>query len=325
MTMALIDATALDASSSLALVGLALAVATVLYSTTKQFTTPSAAAQSIRSLPRPRGTLPLLGNTLQAARHVHRIHDWFYDQSEAQSANGYGTFYLSMLGAPHQVVVATPALFEDVNKTHFASFDKGPEYSAIMRDVLGNGIFAVDGAAWHHQRKVVSHLFTHRALRETLTESVHTSLDALYTILDAAAATGDPIDLVKLFFRFSTETFVAFALGVRMDILASPTDHPFQAAFNCAEHILLHRFFRPRWLWQSLRWLDVGYEHELKQCVRVIDDTIYEIIAQSMGRARRSQDPRRAAHTSARARAWQRRGAQHGRLAEARVPQSSAT
>ncbi|GAB9470733.1 Cytochrome p450 86a2 [Globisporangium polare] len=231
------------------------------------------------ALPRPVGTLPLIGNTLQTAQHFHRIHDWFLEQSQVHGGN---PFYLCMFGAQHLLVVAKPEFFEDINKTHFESFDKGPLYADLMRDVLGEGIFAVDGDKWYQQRKTVSNLFTQRGLRDNLTASVCTSLVPFHRILQRAVDNKEAVDLAKLFFRFSTETFVDFGLGAHMGMLEAEEDHPFQAAFDNAEHVLLHRFFRPPWVWKALRWLNIGLEKEIKESVRVINDTIFGIISKSM-------------------------------------------
>lgn len=116
-----------------------------------------------------------------------------------------------------------------------------------MRDVLGEDIFAVDGDKWYQQRKTVSNQFTQRGLRDNLMASVHTNLAPFHRILQRAIEGHETVDLAKLFFRFLTETFVDFGLGAHMDTLESEEDHPFQVAFDNAEHALLHRFFRPPW------------------------------------------------------------------------------
>lgn len=123
-----------------AVLGLVVAVK-ALYALYEWLTTPSALKRSL-ALPQPKGTLPLIGNMLQTAQHSHHIHDWFLEQSEV---HGGDPFYLSMFGAQHLLVVIKPEFFEDINKTRFESFDKGPLYADLMRDMLGEGIFAVDG------------------------------------------------------------------------------------------------------------------------------------------------------------------------------------
>ena len=47
-----------------------------------------------------------------------------------------------------------------VLKTNFANYPKGPMFSEAFKDLLGEGIFAVDGHKWKTQRKTASHEFT---------------------------------------------------------------------------------------------------------------------------------------------------------------------
>ena len=39
-------------------------------------------------------------------------------------------------------------------------------HTEIMRDLFGNGIFAVDGEKWRHQRKLARYEFSTKVLRE---------------------------------------------------------------------------------------------------------------------------------------------------------------
>lgn len=37
---------------------------------------------------------------------------------------------------------------------------------SVMKDLFGEGIFAVDGKKWHHQRKLASYEFSAKILRD---------------------------------------------------------------------------------------------------------------------------------------------------------------
>ncbi|GAB9464821.1 Cytochrome p450 86a2, partial [Globisporangium polare] len=70
---------------------------------------------------RPKGTLPILYNTLHVALHKHHYGDWLVEQLEHFG----GPFWVRILGGPDVMVLNTPEQFEDVLKTHFECFEKG--------------------------------------------------------------------------------------------------------------------------------------------------------------------------------------------------------
>ncbi|KAF1775642.1 Histone deacetylase domain [Phytophthora cactorum] len=63
------------------------------------------------------------------------------------------------------LVVSTPQAFEDVLKYQFMNFPKGPHFKDNMKDLLGGGIFAVDGVKWAHQCDVARELFRAQELQ----------------------------------------------------------------------------------------------------------------------------------------------------------------
>uniref|UniRef100_J3NBE5 Cytochrome P450 n=1 Tax=Oryza brachyantha TaxID=4533 RepID=J3NBE5_ORYBR len=61
-----------------------------------------------------------------------------------------GTVHVHVLGC------TVTANVEYMLKTCFDNFPKGKPFAALLGDLLGNGIFNVDGGAWRHQRKMAS-------------------------------------------------------------------------------------------------------------------------------------------------------------------------
>ncbi|KAF1317242.1 Cytochrome p450, partial [Globisporangium splendens] len=189
--------------------------------------------------------------------------------------------------------------FEDVLKTHFETFDKGPRAITILRDLLGDGIFAVDGSKWVHQRKTASNLFSLRSLRESMTESVQKHGLVLNKILNQAAQANKSIDLFSLLNRFTIEAFAEIGFGVELGALDAETEHPFQAAFDRAQRILKRRAARPPLFWKTQRLLNLGAERELKASIRTIDDTVFGIIQKSLAnRASRAHSTPESSSTS---------------------------
>lgn len=113
---------------------------------------------------RPASTLPFLGNTLDVLWFQrHRLHDWMTEQS---LASGGKPWLLTGIGQRPKVVLTSPAAYEDVFKTQFDVFVRGPGETVL--EVLGQGIFNVDGDKWRHQRRVTSHLFSMHMLKDCM-------------------------------------------------------------------------------------------------------------------------------------------------------------
>jgi len=55
---------------------------------------------------------------------------------------------------------------EHILKTKLDKYVKGEYMMDIIRDLFGEGIFAVDGDKWRQQRKLASHEFSTRVLRD---------------------------------------------------------------------------------------------------------------------------------------------------------------
>lgn len=112
-----------------------------------------------------------------------------------------------------------------------------------LRDLLGNGIFAVDGAKWMHQPKTASNLFSLRTLRESMTESVQKHAFVLNEILQRISQSSESssFDLFSLMNCFTIDTFAATGFGAELGCLGYYKDHPFQATFDSTQRVRLYR------------------------------------------------------------------------------------
>lgn len=113
----------------------------------------------------------------------------------------------------------TPQQFEDVAKNAFDAFPKGPFMIQNVREVFGDGIFAVDGVEWYHQRKVAAHMFTMRSMRDSMAGVIAKHVEPLHRVLSKAAATQEPIDLFGVVNRFTMEAFAEIGFGEEMNLL----------------------------------------------------------------------------------------------------------
>ncbi|KAJ0407058.1 hypothetical protein P43SY_005331 [Pythium insidiosum] len=270
---------ALDASpsllSSLASGSVVLLAAWLLF--------PDSRRRAIAALPCPPSTLPLVGNTLDLMFfQLPRLHDWITEQCLRL---GGRTWRLDVLGAPPLVVVSSVAAFEDVLKTQFEVFDKGPRMNRIFRSVAGDGIVAVDGDKWRQQRKALSHLFTRRQFRDAISEAIHRNVQQLGHVLELTATRGSTLDLGEAFHAFAFDTFTEIAFGLKpsaLEMVAKGHEDPFLSAMTETFKCIELRFHQPDWLWQLKSAVNVGTERKLKQMVELMDERAYAIINEAL-------------------------------------------
>ncbi|OWZ02579.1 Cytochrome P450 [Phytophthora megakarya] len=228
---------------------------------------------------RHRDSLPFLGETWAAIKHADHYYDWEAEWTEKMEGRPW---MFDVVGRPTEFVIGRPELIEDILVTQFDKFGKGEYVHDALQDLLGDGIFAVDGHKWMQQRKTASNLFSMRELRESMATVVQDNVKHLDDTFHRAMNNGEPVDLFQLFNRFTFEVISEIAFGVKFGGLASETEHPVETAFNYAQQRLFERFLEPTWLWKLQRWLNIGGERELKEHVRTIDDTCYSIISRSI-------------------------------------------
>ncbi|GMF24434.1 unnamed protein product [Phytophthora lilii] len=237
---------------------------------------------------RPPWTLPVLHNTLELLLAGNGVHEWITRNCERFEGK---PFAVKVLGLPEMLVVSTPEAFEDVLKFQFMNFPKGPHTKENMRDLLGDGIFAVDGVKWAHQRDVACGLFRMRELRECMMDAITRHTMALHDVLKLVCARNRSVDLYKLLSCFSTEAFAEISFGMKMDCLRAHKELPFQAAFDRAQRLTAQRFVRPRWFWKMQQRLGIGSEDQLQLDIKEIDAAVLGIVQTVLAqRAMSSED-----------------------------------
>ncbi|GAA6003659.1 hypothetical protein JCM10207_003533 [Rhodosporidiobolus poonsookiae] len=173
-----------------------------------------------------------------------------------------------------------PEALEYIQKTNFGNFVKGQRMHEKLATILGDGIFTVDGEAWHKQRKVTSKVFTPTLFRTAISSSISNNLTKLSSLLERRADQGSHFDLSDLFFCYTLSAFADFSFST--DVHALPADGfdetepvPFASAFDEVQVLVDRRFTNP--LWKMTEPL-TGTTKAFAKANQVIDDFIYSII-----------------------------------------------
>ncbi|XP_061997034.1 cytochrome P450 704C1-like [Rosa rugosa] len=176
------------------------------------------------------------------------------------------------------VYTADPANVEYVLKTNFTNYGKGSYIYSIISDVVGDGIFAVDGQKWRHQRKVMSAEFSTKVVRDFSCAVFRTNAVKLAGIIYEAATSNQAIEIQDLFMKASLDSIIKILLGIELDSMSGKDEegNRFSHAFESEQEAALYRLIDV--FWKIKRFLNIGKEAELKKNLKVVDQFVYKLI-----------------------------------------------
>lgn len=221
---------------------------------------------------------PFIGCLVPFYKNRHRLLDWYTDLLAASPAQ---TVVLERLGARRTVVTAHPDNVEYMLKTNFTNYPKGKPFTDILGDLLGSGIFNTDGELWRTQRKLASHEFTTKSLREFFVKALEMETnDRLLLILSTACADRRTVDVQDLLRRFAFDTICKVTLGTDPGFLdpSLPTSE-FADAFDVASGISARRGAAlVSATWKLKRAFGVGSERRLRASIQLIHGSVMSLI-----------------------------------------------
>jgi cytochrome P450 len=190
----------------------------------------------------------------------------------------------------NEIYTADPANVEYILKTNFQNYGKGHYTRGILGDLLGDGIFTVDGDQWREQRKVSSYEFSTKVLRDFSSVIFRKNVVKLANILSKAATSNQIVDIQDLFMKSTLDSIFKVAFGVELDSMCGSSEEgtKFSNAFDDASALTLRRYVDVTW--KIKKALNVGSEAELKKNVKVIDEFVYKLIRSKTEKMQNSQD-----------------------------------
>ncbi|KAI3778126.1 hypothetical protein L2E82_07169 [Cichorium intybus] len=215
---------------------------------------------------------PVVGSILSMLIHLNDLFDYI-----TLIARNHHTFRF-VKPTHSEVYVADPINVEHILKTNFPNYTKGDYHKGIMGDLLGNGIFAADGDIWRHQRKLASHEFSTKVLRDFSTVVFRSNSAKLVKKVSEAAVDNQIIALQDLLMKSTLDSIFKVGFGFDLDTLSGldKTSNQFRTAFDDSNSLIFSRYVDV--LWRVKRYFNIGSEAALKKNIKVIDNFVYELI-----------------------------------------------
>ncbi|XP_076887078.1 cytochrome P450 94C1-like [Bidens hawaiensis] len=182
-----------------------------------------------------------------------------------------GTIHIHVL---NNIITANPDNVEYMLKTNFDNYPKGKAFSTLLGDLLGLGIFNVDGHCWRFQRKLASLELGSLSIRSHALSIVVDEIQS--RLIPLLSNKGDKeevvLDLQDVFRRFSFDSICKFSFGLDPGSLRpnSPVSE-LESAFDLSSKLCAERGMAPAPLvWKIKRFLNIGSEKELKGSINVV-------------------------------------------------------
>ncbi|KAJ6836884.1 cytochrome P450 704C1-like isoform X1 [Iris pallida] len=218
---------------------------------------------------------PVAGTVFHMLLHFDTLFDFLTDIARRNQTFRFIKPFRS------EIFTTNPANVEHTLKNNFSKYIKGQSNCDVLRDLLGQGIFAVDGDKWRHQRKLASYEFSTKVLRDFSSSVFRTNGAKLAKMISTSALSSSVFDIQKLLMKSTLDSIFKVGFGVDLNTLSDDPDElgsRFSTAFDDSNRIVFWRFFDV--FWNLKRHFNIGQEAQLKRNIRVIDDFVFQLIRQ---------------------------------------------
>ncbi|OMO77481.1 Cytochrome P450 [Corchorus olitorius] len=215
---------------------------------------------------------PIAGTVFNQFLHFEKLHHYMTDL-----AAKYKTYRL-LSPLRSEVYTSEPANVEYMLKTNFQNFGKGDYNYSLLSDLLGDGIFTVDGDKWRQQRKVSSYEFSTKVLRDFSSVIFRKNVAILAKMVSEAANSNQIMDMQDLFLKSTLDSIFKVGFGVELDSMYGTNEEgkEFTAAFHDASAAVLYRYVDM--FWKIKRFFNIGSEAEIKKRMKVVNEFVYKLI-----------------------------------------------
>ncbi|PKI77758.1 hypothetical protein CRG98_001882 [Punica granatum] len=190
----------------------------------------------------------------------------------------------------NEVYTSDPANVEYILKTNSDNYGKGGYNHSLLSDLLGDGIFTVDGEKWRKQRKISSYEFSTKVLRDFSSAVFRTNAAKLANILSKVAVNNQVVDMQDLFMKSTLDSIFKVAFGVELDSMCGSSEEgtKFGNAFDDASSMTLWRYVDV--FWKIKKFLNIRSEAKLKKNTKIINTFVSKLIRSKIEQMNNSKD-----------------------------------
>ncbi|KAK4799163.1 hypothetical protein SAY86_024528 [Trapa natans] len=210
------------------------------------------------------------------ARDFPNLSDWYTHLLRASPTQ---TIHIHII---RNTITANPVVVEHILRSRFENYPKGKQFSRILGDFLGAGIFNVDGYSWSFQRKHASSELGSLSIRNFAFENVKSEIEnrLLPLLTSFSGSWSREFDLQEVFKRFSFDNVCTFSFGFDPGCLdLSLPMSRFADAFDLAAKLSAQRALTVSpMVWKIKRILNVGSERRLREAAAVVKALAGDVI-----------------------------------------------
>ncbi|KAM0945435.1 putative abieta-7,13-dien-18-ol hydroxylase [Dioscorea sansibarensis] len=218
---------------------------------------------------------PIAATILHRLFHVRKLHHY-----QTKLSLTYKTFRL-LDPIRNQIYTTNPINIEYILRNNFRNYGKGGYNYENVKELFGEGIFAVDGEKWLRQRKLASYEFTKKNLREFSAIIFQKNASKLVDIVCQVTNSIQSMDIQELFMRATMDSIFEIGFGIELNSLEGQIKGSrFAKALDNSNEFTMLRYYNP--FWKIKRFLNIGSEAKLKENIKVVNDLVYHLIHTKM-------------------------------------------
>ncbi|KAK9147617.1 hypothetical protein Scep_006374 [Stephania cephalantha] len=215
---------------------------------------------------------PIAGSIFNLLVHFNTLFDY-----QTYLARKHRT-YRHVAPFHSEIYTVDPVNVEHILKTNFSNYGKGQYNHGIMKDLFGDGIFAVDGEKWRQQRKLASLEFSNKLLKNFSSTVFRVNAVKLVENISEVAASKKMMDLQDMLMKSTLDSIFKVGFGTELNSLSGLDEfgNRFTKAFDDSNVLVYWRFVDP--FWKIKRFLNIGTEASLRRNIKLIDEFVFQVI-----------------------------------------------